>query len=86
MLHYRQGKQVLWSGFSSATPIKEVALNFARSKGQGGVLLRISLLPNGSRSRDIQAFSAIPGEDEACSPRPFPRFPFNPLFFFLISK
>lgn len=62
--HYRQGRQVHWSGFSSATPRKEVALQFARSCGEGGVLLKLSLLPGGSRSRDIRDLSAIRAEDE----------------------
>jgi hypothetical protein len=59
--HYRQGRQVHWSGFSSASPSRKVALNFA---GAGGVLLRLVLLNEDSRSRDIHHLSAISAENE----------------------
>jgi hypothetical protein len=59
--HYSQGRPVHWSGFSSASPNRKVALNFA---GAGGVLLRLVLLHKGSRSRDIHRLSAISSENE----------------------
>jgi hypothetical protein len=59
--HYSHGRPVHWSGFSSASPSRKVALNFA---GAGGVLLRLILLPKDSRSRDIQRLSAISAENE----------------------
>jgi hypothetical protein len=59
--HYRHGRQVHWSGFSSASPSRKVALDFA---GAGGVLLRLVLLPEDSRSRDIHRLSAISAEHE----------------------
>ena len=59
--HYRQGRPVHWSGFSSATPNRKVALNFA---GSGGVLLRLILLNEDSRSRDIHRLSSISSENE----------------------
>jgi len=49
-------------------PARQVALHFANSAGSGGVLLRIKLLANGSRARDIRLLSAIASEDEV--PRP----------------
>jgi hypothetical protein len=66
--NYRRGRQVHWSGVSSASPSREVAAAFA---GPGGVLLRLDLLPDGSRARDIRALSAIAAEQEA-SPLPPP--------------
>jgi hypothetical protein len=59
--HYRQGRSVHWNGFSSATPDRKVALNFA---GPGGVLLRLILLNEDSRARDIHRLSAISSEKE----------------------
>ena len=59
--HYRQGRPVHWSGFSSASPNRNVALKFA---GPGGVLLRLVLLHEDSRSRDIHRLSAISSENE----------------------
>jgi hypothetical protein len=60
--NYQRGRKVHWSGFSSASPSREVALQFA---GVGGVLLRLDLLPQGSRARDIHALSALRAEEEA---------------------
>ena len=60
--NYQRGRKVHWSGFSSASPSREVALQFA---GVGGVLLRLDLLPQGSRARDIRALSALRAEEEA---------------------
>ncbi len=65
--NYQRGRKVHWSGFSSATPRREVALQFA---GPGGVLLRLDLLPHASRARDISALSALHAEEEASPPRP----------------
>jgi hypothetical protein len=62
--HYRAGRQVRWSGFSSASPTRQVALGFATSTGPGGVLLQLKLLHAASRSRDIRDLSAIQAEDE----------------------
>uniref|UniRef100_A0A7S0MKL6 NAD(P)(+)--arginine ADP-ribosyltransferase n=1 Tax=Cryptomonas curvata TaxID=233186 RepID=A0A7S0MKL6_9CRYP len=59
--NYIRGRTVHWSGFSSASPSREVAAGFA---GPGGVLLRLDLLHDGSRARDIRALSAIPSEQE----------------------
>lgn len=71
LLNYKQGRQVYWRGFSSATPKREVALHFAKSSGPGGVLLRLALLPSLSRSRDIRSLSALRAEDEVLL---FPNF------------
>jgi hypothetical protein len=60
--NYRRGRKIHWSGFSSASPSREVALQFA---GAGGVLLRLDLLPEGSCARDIRDLSALRGEEEA---------------------
>ena len=62
--NYPRGRKIHWSGFSSASPSREVALQFA---GAGGVLLRMDLLPHGSRARDIHHFSALYAEEEASS-------------------
>jgi hypothetical protein len=62
--HYRQGRLVQWKGFSSASPKRRVALNFA---GRGGVLLRVFLLSQGSKGRDINLLSAVASEDEVFS-------------------
>jgi hypothetical protein len=59
--HYRQGRRVHWSGFSSASLDMRVALKFA---GVNGALLRLTLLKAGSRSRDIHALSALTSEQE----------------------
>jgi hypothetical protein len=59
--HYRHGRPVHWSGFSSASPDRKVALSFA---GSGGVLLRLILLHEDSRSRDIHSLSAVSAEKE----------------------
>ena len=61
--NYTRGRRVHWSGFSSATTQREIAMDFA---GPGGVLLRLDLLPIGSRARDICNFSAVRHEKEAC--------------------
>ena len=37
-----------------------------RFAGPNGVLLRLDLLPERSRSRDIRTLSCIVGEDEVC--------------------
>ena len=60
--NYQRGRKVHWSGFSSASLSREVALRFA---GAGGVLLRLDLLPQGSRARDIRNLSMLRGEEEA---------------------
>jgi hypothetical protein len=62
--HYRQGRRVHWSGFSSASSNMSVALKFA---GFNGVLLRLTLLKAGSRSRDIHDLSAVKSEREVLS-------------------
>jgi hypothetical protein len=62
--HYRQGRRVYWSGFSSASSDMHVALKFA---GANGVLLRLTLPKAGSRSRDIHDLSAITSEREVLS-------------------
>jgi hypothetical protein len=49
--HYTRGKVVYWSGLSSASGDKAVARGFA---GAGGVLLHLTMLEQGSRSRDIR--------------------------------
>ncbi len=68
--NYQLGRKVHWSGFSSASPSRDVALQFA---GDGGVLLRLTLLPQGSRARDIRALSALRAEEEASRwPGPLP--------------
>jgi hypothetical protein len=59
--NYMQGRRVHWSGFSSASPDRDVALKFA---GSNGVLLKLSLLKSGSRTRDIHCLSAIQEEHE----------------------
>ena len=59
--NYTLGRKVHWSGFSSASPDRAVAAQFA---GAGGVLLRLRLLPAGSRARDICDLSAIRAESE----------------------
>jgi hypothetical protein len=61
--------QVYWSGFSSASPNREVALEFA---GYGGMLLRIRVQPRGSRARDVRLLSAITRENEVLHAQPFP--------------
>jgi hypothetical protein len=70
--NYRRGRKAHWSGFSSASPSREVALGFACAGGPGGVLLRVDsdLLPqgSGSRARDIRALSALRVEEEASGP------------------
>jgi hypothetical protein len=53
--------QVYWSGFSSASPDRAVAVQFA---GPGGVLLRIRVLQEGSRARDVRLLSTITTEYE----------------------
>ncbi len=69
LLHnYQRGRKIHWSGFSSASLSREVALRFA---GAGGVLLRLDLLPRGSRARDIRDLSVLRGEEEvtySCPP------------------
>jgi hypothetical protein len=62
--HYRQGRRVHWNGFSSASSDMRVALKFA---GVNGVLLRLTLLKAGSRSRDIHDLSAVTSEREVLS-------------------
>ena len=62
--HYRQGRRVHWNGFSSASSEMRVALKFA---GVNGVLLRLTLLKVGSRSRDIHDLSAVTSEQEVLS-------------------
>jgi hypothetical protein len=62
--HYRQGRRVHWSSFSSASSDMRVALKFA---GVNGVLLRLTLLKAGSRSRDIHDLSAVTSEQEVLS-------------------
>jgi hypothetical protein len=62
--HYRQGRRVHWNGFSSASSEMRVALRFA---GVNGVLLRLTLLKAGSRSRDIHDLSAVTSEREVLS-------------------
>ena len=70
LTHYTRGCQVHWNGFSSASPKREVALQFARSGGPGGVLLKLDLLAVKSRSRDIRSLSALTAEDEARAAQP----------------
>ena len=65
--NYQRGRKVHWSGFSSATPRREVALQFA---GAGGVLLRLDLLPPASRARDTRPFPQIDAVAEARAPPP----------------
>jgi hypothetical protein len=65
--NYRKGRKVHWSGFSSASPSREVALGFARASGPGGVLLRVDLQSEGSRARDIRDLSALRIEEEVSS-------------------
>jgi hypothetical protein len=62
--HYRQGRRVHWNGFSSASSDMRVALKFA---GVNGVLLRLTLVKAGSRSRDIHDLSAVTSEREVLS-------------------
>jgi hypothetical protein len=62
--HYRQGRRVHWNGFSSASSDMRVARKFA---GVNGVLLRLTLLKAGSRSRDIHDLSAVTSEREVLS-------------------
>jgi hypothetical protein len=69
--NYQRGRKIHWSGFSSASLSREVALSFA---GAGGVLLRLDLLPQGSRARDIRELSMLRGEEEASGPTPTDRF------------
>ena len=74
--NYQRGRKVHWSGFSSATRRRDVAVQFA---GDGGVLLRVDLLPHGSRARDISALSALRPEEEASRrPRPHETSPRPP--------
>ena len=67
--NYQRGRKVHWSGFSSASPSREVASQFA---GAGGVLLRLDLLPQCSGASDIRNLSALRAEEEA-SRAPCPR-------------
>jgi hypothetical protein len=55
--NYRKGRKIYWSGFSSATPEKSVAGNFA---GLDGVILRLSVVSG----RDISSYSAIQSDSE----------------------
>ena len=57
--------QVYWSGFSSASPDRTVALGFA---GPGGVLLRIRVQPRASKARNVRLLSAITIEQEVILP------------------
>jgi hypothetical protein len=52
---------VHWNGFSSASSEMRIALRLA---GVNGVLLRLTLLKAGSRSRDIHDLSAVTSERE----------------------
>jgi hypothetical protein len=63
--NYQRGRKVHWSGFSSASLSREVALGFA---GAGGVLLRLDLLLRSSRARDIRNLSMLRGEEAASGP------------------
>eukprot|EP00812_Abedinium_dasypus_P010109 NODE_374_length_1621_cov_233.993614.p1 GENE.NODE_374_length_1621_cov_233.993614~~NODE_374_length_1621_cov_233.993614.p1 ORF type:complete len:367 (+),score=91.72 NODE_374_length_1621_cov_233.993614:3-1103(+) len=58
---FRQGRRLYFSSFSSATPELPVAMQFA---GAGGLVLRTTLLPEGSQARDIKELSAF-GATEA---------------------
>jgi len=60
-VRYGIGRTVHWSGFSSATPTLKNALDFARPDG---LVLRIRVLSEGSKSRDIRKFSVLTHEDE----------------------
>ncbi len=59
------GVQVYWSGFSSATPDRTIAMGFA---GPGGVLLRIRVQPRASKARNVRLLSAITIEQEVILP------------------
>merc|ERR1712062_590739 len=65
---YKDGRHIHWSGFTSATPCIEVAKKFA---GEGGLVMRVKTLRDGSRSRDLQEISAMRMEDEVLL---FPNF------------
>jgi hypothetical protein len=59
---YTVGRQVTWSGFTSASMDRAVSTGFA---GTGGVLFKISILGDGqSRSRDISLLSMYLSEKE----------------------
>ena len=58
---YKKSVSVHWSAFSSATTVREKAMDFAQN---GGLLLRISLLDKGSVARDLCLLSAWPSENE----------------------
>ena len=61
---YRQGRSCHWSGFSSASPFLDAPKEFATMEGPGGLILRIRILDDDSRARDIRSFSALPDESE----------------------
>merc|ERR1719263_295619 len=61
---YHGGRVCHWSGFSSTTPTICVAQSFAKADGSDGLILRIKILKQSSRSRDIRSLSAIQNEDE----------------------
>lgn len=63
---YRLGRSCHWSAFSSAVPEDGLrnAINFAKSSGAGGLILRVTTLGDESRIRDIRDLSAFPDEAE----------------------
>ena len=61
---YYVGREVTWSGFTSASMDENVSKKFAGSD-EGGVLLKIGILEGGqSRSRDISQLSVFGKEKE----------------------
>ena len=64
MMMLRNESQVHWSGFSSVSCSREVALSFA---GPSGVLLRIRVQSQGSKARDLHLLSVITLEREVRS-------------------
>jgi hypothetical protein len=60
---YTVGRQVVWSGFTSASTDRAVSTD--QFAGAGGVLFRIGILKDGqSRSRDISLLSVFSSEKE----------------------